>query len=119
MGDGCSEKSYQKALLYALYNQDIPCLIERPVFLNKCGQSVLKGYVDVELASGRFILELKISPPTVANLRKDKKQLRRYISAYKANGCNLERAALVYFGNSEVRIVEVSVSEENVRSVNV
>lgn len=115
MGAGCSEKSYQKALLYSLYGLDIPCLIERPVYMIKDGLSVLKGFVDLEIAGGRFVLELKISPPTASNLRNDKKQLRRYISAYKANGSRLERAALVYYGNSEVRIVEVSVNEEDSR----
>jgi CRISPR/Cas system-associated exonuclease Cas4 (RecB family) len=116
MGGSCSEKAYQTALLYNLYDLKVPGLIERPIYITTKGMSVLAGYVDMELDS-RFVLELKISPPTIVNLRKDKKQLRRYISAYKTNGIQLERAALVYFGNNEVRVVEVSVKPEDNRMV--
>jgi GxxExxY protein len=115
LGDGCSESAYQTALLYALYRMHIPAIVERPVYATTQGMTVLKGRVDMEI-SGRFILEFKVSPPTATRLRADKKQLRRYISAYKQNGTRLERAALVYFGNNEVRIVEVSVTEEDIRA---
>ncbi|KAJ1467811.1 hypothetical protein T484DRAFT_1755591 [Baffinella frigidus] len=106
LGDGCSEKAYQLALLNKLYKMKIPCLVEKNVYKHENGVSILTGRVDIEIASD-FVLELEVSAPTVANLRKDKKQLRRYMSAYNANNTPLERAALVYFGNFEVRIVEV------------
>ena len=108
LGDGCSERMYQQALLHALYRMHIPVLIERPVYATKDGHTVLKGRVDLEIA-GRFILELKVTTANSTNIRKDKKQLQRYISAYKDNNVRLQRAALVYFGNGEVRIVEVPV----------
>ena len=111
LGDGCSERMYQEALLHALYIMNVPVLIERPVYAMNGGMTVMKGRIDLEIAR-RFILELKVSAPTTANLRKDKKQLRRYISAYNDNGVRLERAALVYFGNGEVRVVEVPVGNE-------
>jgi hypothetical protein len=106
LGDGCSEKAYQLALLNKLYKMNIPCLVEKNVYKHENGVPILTGRVDIEIASD-FVLELKVSMPTAVNLRKDKKQLRRYISAYNANNTPLERAALVYFGNFEVRIVEV------------
>jgi GxxExxY protein len=110
MGEGHSEKSYQLSLLYRLYQSDVACLVERNVYVTENNMSILVGRVDLEV-NKRFLLELKVSPPTAANLRKDMKQLRRYVAAYKANGAVLERAALVYFGNFEVRIVEVPVTE--------
>jgi GxxExxY protein len=110
MGEGHSEKSYQLSLLYRLYQSDVPCLVERNVYVTENNMSILVGRVDLEV-NKRFLLELKVSPPTAANLRKDMKQLRRYVAAYKANGAVLERAALVYFGNFEVRIVEVPVTD--------
>ena len=111
LGPDCSEKAYQTALTYKLYKKNIPCLTEKNMYMIEHGEPILTGRVDLECAS-KFILELKVSPSNANNIRKDKKQLRRYISAYKANGVYLERAALVYFGNSEVRIVEVSVDED-------
>jgi GxxExxY protein len=109
LGPGCSEKAYQNALVRRLYNMDIPCLMERTVYIVTDGMSVsATGRVDIEVQR-RFILELKVSPATAATIRKDRKQLRRYIYAYKTNGVQLEKAALVYFGNNEVRIVEENV----------
>ncbi|KAJ1487068.1 hypothetical protein T484DRAFT_1787578 [Baffinella frigidus] len=106
LGDGCSEKAYQLALLNKLYKMNIPCLVEKNVYKIESGVPILTGRVDIEIAS-EFVLELKVSPPSATNLRKDKKQLRRYLSAYSENNSPLERAALVYFGNFEVQIVEV------------
>jgi GxxExxY protein len=111
LGDGHSEKAYQTALLYKLYQLDVPCLMERPVYVTENSMSILAGRVDLEV-NQRFLLELKVSHPSAVNMRKDRKQLRRYITAYKTNGVNLERAALVYFSNYEVRVVEVSVMGE-------
>jgi GxxExxY protein len=109
LGDGCSERTYQKKLYYALYCLDIPCIIERPVHTTEHGMTVGKGRVDLEVAR-RFVLELKVTLPTEKNLRRDTRQLLRYLSTYQEQGHQLERAALVYFANDEVRVVEVSTA---------
>ena len=110
LGDGCSERTYQKKLYYALYCLDIPCVMERPVHTTQHGMTLGKGRVDLEVAR-RFVLELKVTLPTEKNLRKDKRQLLRYLSTYQEQGMQMERAALVYFANDEVRVVEVSTAQ--------
>jgi GxxExxY protein len=114
LGDGHSEKAYQTALLYKLYQLDVPCLMERPIYVTENSMSILAGRVDLEV-NKRFLLELKVSNPTEMNVRKDRKQLRRYVAAYQGNGVVLERAALVYFCNSEVRVVEVAITDTDNR----
>jgi GxxExxY protein len=116
LGDGLSEKAYQTSLLHRLYQRNVPVLMERDVYVTENNATILVGRVDLEI-NRRFLLELKVSPPTASNLRKDKKQLNRYISSYKKNGINLEHAALVYFGNFEVRIIEMSVHENHPRMI--
>ena len=110
-GPGCSERAYQISLFHALYNIDIPCIMERPVQVTTEGLTVPMGRVDLEVCR-RFILELKITSATATNIRKDRVQLQRYLRAYKKQGLKLERAALVYFGNGEVRVVEVAIGGE-------
>lgn len=114
LGEGHSEKAYQTALLYKLYQLGVPCLMERPVYVTENSMSILAGRVDLEV-NQRFLLELKVSNPSAVNVRKDRKQLKRYITAYQANGVTLERAALVYFSNFEVRVVEVTVTDADNR----
>ena len=110
-GPGCSEAVYQRSLFYALYNIDIPCIMERPVQVTTEGLSVPMGRVDLEVCR-RFVLELKISSATAITVRKDRLQLQRYLRTYKKLGLKMERAALVYFGNGEVRVVEVAIGGE-------
>jgi CRISPR/Cas system-associated exonuclease Cas4 (RecB family) len=68
-----------------------------------------KGRVDLEVAR-RFLLELKVTLPTEKNVRKDRRQLLRYLTTYQEQELQIERAALVYFANNEVRVVEVSTA---------
>jgi len=107
-GDACSERVYQDAMFYALYRRGIPCIRERPLYVLNSGYSVHKGRVDLEIAS-QFILELKVCSATERNITRDKKQLRRYLRAYQQNGQSIERAAIIYFSNHQVRVVEVSM----------
>jgi GxxExxY protein len=111
LGPNHSEKAYQTSLMYRLYQQGIPSLVERCVYVHENNTTVLAGRVDLEV-NQRFLLELKICPPTSNNVHRDRKQLRRYITAYKKNNEHLENAALVYFSCSEVRIIEVPIDEE-------
>ena len=110
LGDGCSERTYQKRLYYDLYCLGVPCIIERPVHTTtQHGMTLGKGRVDLEVAR-RFVLELKVTLPTEKNVRRDKRQLLRYLTTYQEQGLQMERAALVYFSNNEVRVVEVSTA---------
>ena len=111
VGQNCSEKTYQLALVHKLYKHNVPCLMEKNIYTAEHGNPILKGRVDLEVAS-KYVLELKVSPASSSNIRKDKKQLRRYIEAYRASGIYLERAALVYYGSNQVRIIEVSVHDD-------
>lgn len=110
-GDACSERVYQDAMFYALYRRGIPCIRERPLYVLNSGYSVHKGRVDLEIAS-KFILELKVCSATERNISRDKKQLRRYLRAYQQNGQSIERAAIIYFSNHQVRVVEVSMLQK-------
>ena len=110
LGDGCSERTYQKKLYYDMYCRDIPCIIERPVHTTTHhGMTLGKGRVDLEVAR-RFVLELKVTRATEKNVRNDKRQLLRYLTAYQEQKLHIERAAIVYFSNNEVRVVEVSTA---------
>ena len=110
LGDGCSERTYQKRLYYDLYCIGVPCIIERPVHTTtQHGMTLGKGRVDLEVAR-RFLLELKVTLPTEKNVRKDRRQLLRYLTTYQEQELQIERAALVYFANNEVRVVEVSTA---------
>jgi hypothetical protein len=111
IGPNHSEKAYQTSLMHRLYQQGIPSLVERCVYVHENNTTVLAGRVDLEV-NQRFLLELKICPPTSNNVYRDRKQLRRYIAAYKKNNEHLENAALVYFSCSEVRIIEIPIDGE-------
>jgi hypothetical protein len=112
VGQNCSERTYQLALVQKLYKQNVPCLMEKNIYMTEHGNPILKGRIDIEIAS-KYILELKVTPASVSNIRKDKKQLRRYISAYHSSGIYLERAALIYYGSNQVRIIEVDVHDDD------
>ena len=110
LGDGCSERTYQKRLYYDLYCIGVPCILERPVHTTSHhGMTLGKGRVDIEVAR-RFVLELKVTSATEKNVRQDKRQLLRYLTTYQEQGLQIERAAIVYFSNNEVRVVEVSTA---------
>jgi hypothetical protein len=117
VGQNCSERFYQLALVHKLYKQNVPCLVEKNVYMTEHGNPILKGRIDIEVAS-KYILELKVTPASPSNIRKDKNQVRRYIAAYRSSGIYLERAALVYYGSNQVRIIEVSVHDDD-RVINV
>jgi GxxExxY protein len=108
-GPGHSEKTYQKAVFYSLYNLDIPCALERVFYSVTDGLPLHLGRVDLEI-SRRFVIEFKISAPTANNLRKDVAQLRRYLRGYRAQSIPIERGALVYFFSNSVRVVEVAIA---------
>jgi GxxExxY protein len=113
-GPGHSEKTYQKAVFYALYNLDIACTLERVLYSVTDGLPLHLGRVDLEICR-RFVIEFKISPPTATNLRKDVAQLRRYLRGYRAQSVPIERGALVYFFCNSVRVVEVEIAPQGER----
>jgi GxxExxY protein len=113
-GPGHSEKTYQKAVFYSLYNLDLPCALERVLYSVTDGLPLHLGRVDLEICR-RFVIEFKISAPTANNLQKDTAQLRRYLRGYRAQGIPIERSALIYFFCNSVRVVEVAIAPQGER----
>jgi hypothetical protein len=110
-GPDNSEKSYVDKVFYKLYDLGVPCIRERTLYSTESGVSIRRGRVDLEVGK-KFLYEFKVVAPTPSNLRKDSRQLMRYLKTYKENGIPVLRAALVYLYGGEVRIVEVSIEEE-------
>ncbi|KAJ1468656.1 hypothetical protein T484DRAFT_1754941 [Baffinella frigidus] len=108
-GDNCTEKMYQNAVAAELYKRNYACITEKKIFRSDGGfSSVEIGRIDLEVEQ-RLLFEFKVHNATAANIRKDKAQLGKYLRAYRDSGHTLERAAVVYFSNSEVRVVEVEM----------
>jgi hypothetical protein len=107
-GFDCSEKSYVDKVFYKLYDRGVPAIRERPLFSTCEGVSCSRGRVDLEIAS-KFLLEFKITEPSPNNIRKDRRQLLRYLRTYQEMGRPMERGALVYLFACEVRIINVSI----------
>ena len=105
-GPDCSEKSYVDKIFYKLYELGVPAIRERPLFATENGVSISRGRVDLEIAS-KFLLEFKIIEPSPNNVKKDRRQLLRYLKTYHEMGRPMQRAALVYFYSGEVRIINV------------
>jgi hypothetical protein len=108
-GPDCSEKSYVDKIFYKLYELGVPAIRERPLFATENGVSISRGRVDLEIAS-KFLLEFKIIEPSPNNVKKDRRQLLRYLNTYHEMGRPMQRAALVYFYSGEVRIINVSLT---------
>ena len=107
-GPDCSEKSYVDKIFYKLYELGVPCIRERPLWSMENGVSISRGRSDLEIAS-KFLLEFKVIEPSQSNVKKDRRQLLRYLKTYHEMGRPMERAALVYFYSGEVRIINVSL----------
>jgi hypothetical protein len=110
-GPDNSEKSYVDKVFYKLYDRGIACIRERPIFSTENGVSISRGRVDLEIAS-KYLLEFKIIEPSPKNLRKDSRQLMRYLRTYEEMGKPMQRAALIYLYAGEVRVVGVSIAND-------
>jgi hypothetical protein len=105
-GTGYTERVYQEGMYFSAYKKNIPCLMERNVYVTHDSTPLFIGKVDLEVA-GRYVFELKIHPFNTANLKKDTTQLEKYLRAYAMNHHIIRRAALIYFTENGVRVVEV------------
>jgi hypothetical protein len=108
-GFDCSEKSYVDKVFYKLYDRGVPAIRERPLFSTCEGVSCSRGRVDLEIAS-KFLLEFKVIEPSQNNVKKDRRQLLRYLRTYAEMGRPMERGALVYLYSGEVRIINVNLT---------
>ena len=109
-GIDCTELMYQNAVFFKLYTLGVPSIRERNLYVKFGDVFVHRGRIDLEIGS-KFLLEFKISPSTPNNIRAHTQQLKRYIRTYNDNGQHLEKAAVVYFSNGQVRVVEVSTND--------
>jgi GxxExxY protein len=105
-GTGYTERVYQEGMYLSAYKKNIPCLMERHVYVTHDSSPLFIGKVDLEVA-GRFVFELKIHPFNTQNLKKDRIQIEKYLRAYALNSHVIDRAALIYFTPDGVRVVEV------------
>jgi GxxExxY protein len=106
-GVGHSERLYQDSVFWKLYHLGIAAVRERPLIVEEEGFTVNRGRTDLEIAS-KFLLEFKICPPTIDNIRKSQTQIKRYVRTYSEKGQEIEKAAVVFFGSfGEMRVVEV------------
>jgi GxxExxY protein len=105
-GTGYTERVYQEGMYFSAYKNNIPCLMERHVYVTHDNTPLFIGKVDLEVA-GRFVFELKIHAFNNQNLKKDRIQIEKYLRAYAINHHIIDRAALIYFTPKGVRVVEV------------
>jgi len=110
-GLDCSEKSYQDKIFYKLYDLGVPCIRERPLYSTENGVSISRGRIDLEI-NGKYLIEFKVISPTPQNLRKDARQVKRYLRTYKEMGRSIAKAAVVYLYGGQVRVVEVSIADD-------
>jgi GxxExxY protein len=111
-GVGYSEKVYQEAMHLSAYKQGIPSLIERPVHVLHGDVPLLIGRVDLEV-DNRLLFELKIHTFNATNVRKDRVQIQKYLRAYAQNQHVIEHAALIYFNECGVKVVNVTPFQVN------
>jgi GxxExxY protein len=105
-GTGYTERVYQEGMYFSAYKDNIPCLMERHVYVTHDNTPLFIGKVDLEVA-GRFVFELKIHAFNHQNVKKDRIQIEKYLRAYAINHHIIDRAALIYFTPKGVRVVEV------------
>ena len=106
-----SENSYVNKTFFKLYELGVPAIRERKLYSVVNGVSISRGRVDLEVA-GKFLFEFKIIEPSPTNLRKNARQLIRYLQTYAEAGTPIQKAALVYLFANEVRVVEVSIEKD-------
>jgi GxxExxY protein len=92
-GPNCSESLYQRAVLRALYLENIPVMQERDIFTTHGQGSFFVGRVDLEVA-GCCLYEFKSGK---INITDHSNQLNRYLRAYANNKEPIRVAALMYF----------------------
>jgi len=107
-GPDNSEKSYVDKVFFNLYAEGIASIRERTIYSTVDGVSICRGRVDLEVA-GRYLLEFKITEPSATNIRKDTRQLMRYLVTYDESHFAMQKAALVYLFGGEVRFIEVAL----------
>jgi GxxExxY protein len=115
-GIGNTERVYQEAMYFSAYKSGIPCLMERSIHIVHDDMPLLIGRVDLEV-DNKLVFELKIHAFNAVNFRKDRVQLQKYLRAYAQNNQVIENAALIYFGEKGVHVV--NVTPYSVNSVNV
>jgi GxxExxY protein len=111
-GGGYTESFYQRAVLRAAYLQGLPVMMERDLFADFGGGSLLAGRVDLEVA-GVCLYELKVGSPKIPV---DSKQVKKYLKAYDVNKEDIQIASLVYFGTGHVFIHNVRERIDSGRS---
>ena len=102
-GPNCSESLYQRAVLRALYLQNIPVMAERDIFTDYGQGPFLVGRVDLEIA-GCCLYEFKSGK---INIAEHSNQLKRYLRAYENNNESMRVAVLLYFTNTGVFVHRV------------
>ena len=113
-GPNNSEKSYVDKTFYRLYDLDIPAIRERVIYSTENGVNIARGRIDLEVWK-KYLLEYKIVEPSPNQIRKDSKQLYRYLITYHEFNAPIEKAALIYLFGGEVRVVEVSLQTDKNR----
>ena len=113
-GPDNSEKSYVDRIFFNLYAEGIASIRERTIYSTVDGVSICRGRVDLEVA-GKYLLEAKITEPSSNNIRKDTRQLMRYLNTYAESNTPISKAALVYLFGGEVRFIEVSLQTDKHR----
>ena len=102
-GPNCSESLYQRAVLRALYLDNIPVMQERDIFTDYGQGSLLVGRVDLEVA-GCCLYEFKSGKINIAD---HSNQLKRYLRAYSNNNETIRVAALMYFTQTGIFVHRV------------
>ena len=111
-GPDNSEKSYVDKTFFRLYALGIPAIRERVIYSRDNGVNIARGRIDLEIQK-KFLLEFKIVEPSPNQIRKDSKQLHRYLVTYFEFHAPIEKAALVYLFGGEVSVIEVSLQTDN------
>jgi hypothetical protein len=106
-----SKTEYKDGVVAELHHRNYTAIPDKKIFRSDGGFSELEiGRIDLEVEQ-RLLFEFKIHRASTANVRQDKAKLGKYLRAYRDSGVMIERAAIVYFSNSEIRVVEVEIHD--------
>ena len=104
------ERVFQEAIFNSTYfsENNISCIMERRVDAYHIAPPARPKKCKVDLfVDDRYVFELKATKCTKLNLKKARQQIGKYIKALACEGCEVERAVIVYFTPTGVEAYEV------------
>lgn len=104
LGPHQSENTYEQSIAYYLYENNVSCMRQVPVFEQNCGRQLMVGIIDIEVGRS-VVVELKSNQDKISDNHIH--QIYRYKRAYAKNPAFDEElifAVILFARSNELQI---------------